>query len=191
MLTFCISTHNNLPYLKLAIKSVRKNSYYKDVPFIIHAENCVDGTNGWLKERAQQYNLEYYIDKNEIPLGIGGGMNFCAEKVQTEFIMFLHSDFYVTKNWDKACMDVFSKYPKYTSVEVLSSNRVFSKRGTSADTSCSSFSYFANILMKSKITGQSSRLAFKISNFNFFSCLMMKLLPSYWRSKICNLIIKK
>ena len=27
-------------------------------------------------------------------------MNFCAERVQTEYIMFLHSDFYVTKNWD-------------------------------------------------------------------------------------------
>jgi hypothetical protein len=43
----------------------------------------------------------YYIDKNDIPLGIGGGMNFCADKVKTEFIMFLHSDFYVTKDWDK------------------------------------------------------------------------------------------
>lgn len=27
-LTFCISTYNNLPYLKLAIESVKKNNYY-------------------------------------------------------------------------------------------------------------------------------------------------------------------
>lgn len=105
-LTFCISTYNNLPYLKIAIDSVRKNSYFKDAPFIIHAENCDDGTDEWLAENSEKYGLEYYIDKNETPIGIGGGMNFCAERVKTEYIMFLHSDFYVTENWDKACYDL-------------------------------------------------------------------------------------
>jgi len=111
MITFCISTFNNLPYLKIAIDSVRKNSHYKDAPFIIHAENCNDGTDKWLIENKEKYQLDVYLDKNEIPLGIGGGMNFCADKVKTEFIMFLHSDFYVTKDWDIKLMDVFEKYP--------------------------------------------------------------------------------
>ena len=71
-LTFCISTYNNLPYLKIAVQSVRKNSFYKDAPFIIHAENCTDGTDEWLEESAELYNLEYYINKNEKPIGIGG-----------------------------------------------------------------------------------------------------------------------
>ena len=110
-LTFCISTFNNLEYLKLAVESVRKNSYFKDAPFIIHAENCDDGTDEWLDAYHQDYNLDYYIEKNPEPVGIGGGMNFCAKKVQTEYIMFLHSDFYVSKNWDKACLDIFEKYP--------------------------------------------------------------------------------
>ena len=111
MITFCISTYNNLEYLKIAVDSVRKNSYYKDVPFIIHAENCTDGTNEWLKENSEKYNLEYYLDKNDNPKGIGGGMNFCADRVETDYIMFLHSDFYVTPNWDKALMDTHNKYP--------------------------------------------------------------------------------
>ena len=110
-ITFCIGTHNNLNYLKIAIDSVRKNSYYNNAPFIIHAENCTDGTDEWLKENSSKYDLEYYIDKNDIPLGIGGGMNFCADLVKTEFIMFLHSDFYVTTNWDKSLLEVFDKYP--------------------------------------------------------------------------------
>lgn len=110
-ITFCLSTFNNLPYLKLAIKSVRKNSYYKDAPFIVHAENCTDGTNEWLELNAKKYNLEYYIDKNKTPLGIGGGMNFCAERVKTEHIMFLHSDFYVGKNWDKSCLEIIEANP--------------------------------------------------------------------------------
>jgi len=111
MITFCISTYNNLDYLKIAVDSVRKNSYYKNAPFIIHAENCSDGTNEWLVENAERYNLEYYIDKNDNPKGIGGGMNFCADRVETEYIMFLHSDFYVTPNWDKALMNTHNKYP--------------------------------------------------------------------------------
>ena len=111
MITFCISTYNNLEYLKIAVDSVRKHSFYKDAPFIIHAENCTDGTNEWLKENSEKYNLEYYLDKNDNPKGIGGGMNFCADRVETDYIMFLHSDFYVTSNWDKALMDTHNKYP--------------------------------------------------------------------------------
>jgi GT2 family glycosyltransferase len=111
MITFCIGTHNNLPYLKIAIESVRRNSFYKNSPFIIHAENCTDGTNEFLMENHLKYNLQVYIQTNEVPLGIGGSMNFCAEKVQTKYIMFIHSDFYVTKNWDYELLKIFDKYP--------------------------------------------------------------------------------
>jgi GT2 family glycosyltransferase len=110
MITHCISTHNNLEYLKLAVKSVRENSYYKDAPFIIHAENCNDGTDEWLEKNTEKYKLEYYVDKNNIPLGIGGGMNFCADKVKTKYINFLHSDFYVSKDWDINLLKVHEKH---------------------------------------------------------------------------------
>lgn len=110
-LTFCISTYNNLNYLKLAVESVRKNSYYQNAPFIIHAENCNDGTDEWLVANKETYSLDVYIEHNRVPAGIGGGMNFCAEKVETEYIMFLHSDFYVTKNWDIELLKVHQKYP--------------------------------------------------------------------------------
>ena len=33
-ITTTISTNNNLDYLKLAIKSIRQNAYYKDMPII-------------------------------------------------------------------------------------------------------------------------------------------------------------
>tara|TARA_B100001093_G_scaffold483134_1_gene515383 strand:- start:3534 stop:5057 length:1524 start_codon:yes stop_codon:yes gene_type:complete len=111
MITFCISTYNNLEYLKIAIESVRKNSYYKDAPFVIHAENCTDGTDEWLASVKEHYNLDVYIDKNDSPKGIGGGMNYCADRVKTEYIMFLHSDFYVTKDWDRSLLHLFDKYP--------------------------------------------------------------------------------
>jgi len=112
MITFCISTYNNLPYLKLAIQSVRKNSYFKEAPFIIHAENCTDGTNEWLEKNKEKYNLTLIIEpNNEIVKGIGGGMNICAEHVSTKYIMFLHSDFYVTKDWDIELLKIHEQYP--------------------------------------------------------------------------------
>ena len=106
MITFTLSTFNTLNYLKLAVKSVRQNSYYKDAPFIIHAENCTDGTNEWLTEVKDKYNLEIYVEQNETPRGIGGGMNFCASKVKTKYIGFLSSDFWMSPNWDKELVEI-------------------------------------------------------------------------------------
>ena len=113
-LTFCISTYNNLEYLKLAVESVRKNSFYKNAPFVVYAENCTDGTNEWLIDEKDQYDLEVYIEKNDVPKGIGGGMNFCADKVKTKYIMFLHSDFYVGHFWDLACIEELEKHQQPT-----------------------------------------------------------------------------
>ena len=111
-ITHCISTYNNLPYLKLAVESVRKNSYYKEAPFIIHAENCTDGTTEWLTNNAEKYQLTPYLDiHSEAAKGIGGGMNFCADKVKTEYINFLHSDFYVTKDWDMELLKIHLARP--------------------------------------------------------------------------------
>jgi GT2 family glycosyltransferase len=105
-ITFCLSTFNTLNYLKLAVHSVRKNSYYKDAPFVIHAENCTDGTDEWLEENKEKYNLEIYIEQNTPPRGIGGGMNFCASKVKTKYIGFLSSDFYMAEDWDKDLVNI-------------------------------------------------------------------------------------
>ncbi len=112
-ITFCIGSSNNLEYLKLAIHSVRTYSYFKDAPFVIFAENCMDGTYKWLTENTEKYNLSWYREDNieEITKGIGGGMNFCADKVQTEFIMFLHADMFVSTNWDINALKIFEKYP--------------------------------------------------------------------------------
>ena len=110
-LTFCLTTYNNLDYIKTVIPSIRKNCHFKDAPFIVHAENCVDGTNEWLHRNVDKYNLEVYIEPdNEVKRGIGGGMDFCASKVKTEFIFFVQSDMYIPENTDKYLLDVFDDY---------------------------------------------------------------------------------
>ncbi len=126
-ITFCTSVFNfNRDYLNLAIDSVLKYSYYgPDANFIIyneHDEKCNrNDFRDWLFEKSklfksfsymcgdeyrdeEKYNMGYYS-------GIGGGMNFCAEFVKTDYIMFIHSDMFVSKNFDSACLEIFKKYP--------------------------------------------------------------------------------
>ena len=100
-ITSVIPTYNNLPFLKLTVKSVRQNCYYNDMPIFIFAENCTDGTDEWLAENADELGIEYYIETgNEEQRGIGGGIDLCVSKVKTEFVNILHSDFWVAPNQD-------------------------------------------------------------------------------------------
>lgn len=101
-LHFCINTHNNLNYLKLAVESVRENAFHNDAPFHIYAENCTDGTEEWLNEFKDEHGLDIIIEHNETPVGIGGGMNILADRVENsrDVICFLHSDMYVSQDFD-------------------------------------------------------------------------------------------
>ena len=106
-ITTTISTNNNLEYLKLAVKSIRQNAYYKDMPIIIHAENCNDGTYNWLDSNYRKYDLDYYVDQNYDPKGIGGGMDFCVDKVKTEFVNIIHSDMWIAPNQDLELLKLY------------------------------------------------------------------------------------
>ena len=109
-ITTCISSNNNLTYLKLAVKSIRQNAYYKDMPIIVYAENCTDGTNEWLQ--SNEYDLEYYIEQNQIEKGIGGGMDFCVDKAKTEFVNIIHSDMWISPNQDLELLKLYDNLDK-------------------------------------------------------------------------------
>ena len=109
-ITSVIPTFNNLPYLKLTVKSVRQNCHYNDMPIFIFAENCTDGTNEWLAENADELGIEYYIETgNEEQRGIGGGIDLCVSKVKTEFVNILHSDFWVAPNQDIELLKLYDE----------------------------------------------------------------------------------
>lgn len=99
-LTNCVSSHNSLKYLRLAVGSMRANSFFRNSPLLVHAENCTDGTDEWLAENQDELNYTYYAERNEVPRGIGGGMNFCAEVASTPYLNFVHADFYCGYDWD-------------------------------------------------------------------------------------------
>ena len=107
-ITTCINTNNNLEYLKLAVKSVRQNAYYKNQPIIIYAENCTDGTDEWLEENGETLKLTWYVQKNESPIGIGGGMDFCVSRAETEFVNIIHSDMWIAPNQDLELLKLYN-----------------------------------------------------------------------------------
>jgi GT2 family glycosyltransferase len=73
----------------------------------VHAENCTDGTDEWLQAEALSLGVEYYIDHNTKPKGIGGGMNFCVDKAQSEFVNIIHSDMWIGPNQDLELLKLF------------------------------------------------------------------------------------
>lgn len=107
-LTWCINTYKSLPYLKLAIESIRENAYYKNQPIICYTEND-DETAAWIQ---QQPDITPIIEYNKVPLGIGGGTNKCIEKVKTEFFSLIHSDMYISRHYDKPLFDIVSNTEK-------------------------------------------------------------------------------
>lgn len=106
--TWIINTYKSLPYLKLAIESIRENAHYPNQPIIVYTENDEE-TYEWLK---QQNDIETIYEKNEVPKGIGGGVNEAVKRVKTEFFSLIHSDFYISRHYDAPLFDLVSNTEK-------------------------------------------------------------------------------
>ncbi len=89
-----IPTWNNLPYLKLCIKSIRLNSSLNHQIIIIINEGK-DNTLDWIKA---QDDLDYI--HSEENLGICIGLNKASQLALTNYILYINDDMYVLPNWD-------------------------------------------------------------------------------------------
>ena len=94
MFSIIIPTLNNLPYLKLCISSIRKNSKFKH-EIIPHINQGNDGTEEYLISE----NINYTITKYNA--GICEGVNIAAKKATTDYILYAHDDFYFCPMWDE------------------------------------------------------------------------------------------
>jgi len=101
-ITFCIPSKSNLRYLKTCIPSIRKNAYRKDHDIIVFVDSDEDGTEEWLNEVKDKYNIQYYINPNigEKLYGIGRAYDFCIEKSNTGIFMIFHADMMLGKDAD-------------------------------------------------------------------------------------------
>ena len=87
MFSIIIPTLNNLEYLKLCIKSLKKNSKYNH-QIIPHVNIGEDGTINFLQKEKIEHTFTTYN------AGICEGMNMAAKKAKNDFILYAHDDFY-------------------------------------------------------------------------------------------------
>jgi glycosyltransferase involved in cell wall biosynthesis len=123
-----IPTWNNLPYLKLCVESIRKNSTYTH-QIVIHVNEGIDGSLAWIQE---QPDIDYtHSEKN---IGICYALNYCRSIVTTDYVLYMNDDMYVCPQWDKPLADEITRigHPYFflsaTAIEpVASSNCVIEK----------------------------------------------------------------
>jgi len=90
-----IPTWNNLPYLKILIGSIEKNSALRH-QIIIHVNDGTDGTLEWV--RSNGFDHTHSVEN----IGVCWPLNACRALVRTDYIVFLNDDMYMLPDWDIA-----------------------------------------------------------------------------------------
>ena len=85
-----IPTLNNLDYLELCIKNIRKNSSY-DHEIIVHNNGDKEPSKTFLDDQRVIYS------KTDYNAGICEGVNRGAKIATTDYIVYAHDDFYFTR----------------------------------------------------------------------------------------------
>ena len=97
MISIVIPTFNNLNYLKLCLKSLKKNSSFNH-EIIIHVNDGSDGTLDFVKTN----NYKHTISDDNI--GLCSSINKAAKLVSNRFILYSHDDMYFCPDWDKVLL---------------------------------------------------------------------------------------
>ena len=102
MFSIIIPTFNNLQYLKLCLKSLKKNSNYEhDIIIFINEGN--DGTLNYAKDN----NLKFLHSK--INKGVCFAFNESAKIAKNKYLVLAHDDMYFCPKWDSVFFDELKK----------------------------------------------------------------------------------
>ena len=104
MFSIIIPTFNNLPYLKICISSIKKNSKFEH-EIITHINDISDGTEKYLISEKIKYTITKYN------AGICEGVNRAAKEATNSYILYAHDDFYFCPGWDEVLLSEVKKIP--------------------------------------------------------------------------------
>ena len=105
MFSIIIPTYNNLEYLKLCLKSIKKNSKFNH-EIIIHVNEGTDGTLDYLKSLNHKVT---YSDRNS---GVCVAFNEAAKKSSKDYIVLAHDDMYFCPKWDEVLNKELKQIPQ-------------------------------------------------------------------------------
>ncbi len=92
-----IPSWNNLPYLRLAVASLRKNSAHPH-QIVVHVNGGADGTREWLEAE----RIDYTATAENV--GICFAANAARTLAQADFLCYLNDDMYACPGWDEALL---------------------------------------------------------------------------------------
>ena len=93
-ISIIIPTFNNLEYLKICVKSIKKNSKYNH-EILVHSNNSNDGTSEFLKSE----NIKEI--KSQKNLGLCTALNELSKHAKNDYLLFIHDDMYICPGWDE------------------------------------------------------------------------------------------
>ena len=102
MFSIIIPTFNNIQYLKLCLKSLKKNSNY-DHDIIIFINEGNDGTLTYVKDN----NLKFL--HSNINKGVCFAFNESAKIAKNKYLVLAHDDMYFCPRWDSVFFDELKK----------------------------------------------------------------------------------
>ena len=94
MISILIPTFNNINYLKLTIKSIKKNSSYKNHEILLHINDGSDGTLDY----AIANNFSYTQSKENV--GLCTAINTVSKIANSDLLLYAHDDMYFCPDWD-------------------------------------------------------------------------------------------
>jgi glycosyltransferase involved in cell wall biosynthesis len=89
-----IPSWNNLPYLKLCVESIRKNSTLSH-QIIVFVNDGKDGTFEWA-----QSQTDIDVVYSSVNVGVCYALNACGKLLQTDYLLYMNDDMYVCPKWD-------------------------------------------------------------------------------------------
>jgi GT2 family glycosyltransferase len=112
--TFCITSKNNLRYLKHAISYIKDNCFNKNHEILVFIDSDNDGTEEWCKSN----NVDYIKNPTQELYGIGRAYNLLVKNVTTEFVVIYHADMLAGRNFD------INLYKHWQPKTVISATRI-------------------------------------------------------------------
>lgn len=104
MFSIVIPTWNNLPFVRLCVESIRKNSAYRH-QIILHINDGSDGTLAWAKEEGLDYT--HTADNAGICMAVNSAAGLATE----DYIVYMNDDMYICPDWDKVIVSEIEQLP--------------------------------------------------------------------------------
>ena len=102
MFSILIPTYNNLEYLRICLKSLKKNSHFSN-QIICHVNIGEDGTTNFLEENKLDFSYTSYN------AGICEGINQASKLCKYDYYLYAHDDFYFCPKWDDILINEINK----------------------------------------------------------------------------------